>query len=178
MAFSPGDRTRIITNSQDPKSPPNYFVKKLPAPAAAVKVEAARDPVSDLLKVASDVVSGGMKGTSADQQIADVPPPPPVAVRWTRSQRRLIGTATAIRPAGGLAKHHPRITRSHSGRRGNDRGPDELRRSTSAGHKLFQAAADLPAGGWRAAVGHALLAAGIRPGLGQEAARDCACLSA
>ncbi|HVJ84650.1 MAG TPA: prolyl oligopeptidase family serine peptidase [Caulifigura sp.] len=56
VAFLPGDHSRVITNYQDPKSPPNYFIKKLVEAGAPVKLAAA--------KVEDD----------------DTPPPPPVAV--------------------------------------------------------------------------------------------------
>ncbi len=56
IAFAPDDRQTIITNYQDPKSPPNYFLKRLAAPAEPVLLVAARD------------------------DDADAPPPPPVAI--------------------------------------------------------------------------------------------------
>jgi len=56
VAFVPGNRQTIITNHQDPRSPPNYFLKKLAAAAPPVLL------------------------ASVGGEESDVPPPPPVAI--------------------------------------------------------------------------------------------------
>jgi dipeptidyl aminopeptidase/acylaminoacyl peptidase len=105
VGFSPDDPQAIITNFQDPKSPPNYFLKRLAKPGAPVLLASAErdEPPPPPVAYTGDEPAGSGNGLRSSNEQAKKAPPPHSTIP-APAPAETIGAITHF------ADPHPQVT--------------------------------------------------------------------